>query len=64
MQKQHGRRCSSSSPCAAGDECVRLREDERILRLRFLGDGGREEVLLWSGPKVEVWEQGVFLLLV
>ena len=52
-------------------ECVRLREDERILRVTFkVNEGGRdraeresEEVLLWSGPKVEVWEQGVCIRL-
>ncbi|KIM76861.1 hypothetical protein PILCRDRAFT_825840 [Piloderma croceum F 1598] len=51
-------RCSSSNPCGGGEECVRLREDERILRITFRDDpGGREEVVLWSGPRVEVLEQ-------
>jgi hypothetical protein len=56
-------RCSSSNPCGGGEECVRLREDERILRITFRDDrGGREEVVLWSGPRVEVLEQGSCLL--
>ena len=55
-------RCSLATPCRADDECVRLREDEQILRITFRDDqrgSGREEVLLWSGPRVEVLEQGV-----
>ena len=56
------KRCSVSNPCPADSECVGLRKGERILRITFeAGEYGRKEVLLWSGPKVEVWDQGAYI---
>lgn len=62
-------RCFTRSDCrvrpetSASLECVRLAPREDILRIVIKppiweDDGDGERVVLWSGPTVEVWDQG------
>lgn len=47
-------RCHES--CGAGDVCILPEEGEQLLRLSVIKESN-EEVVLWSGPGMEVWEQ-------
>lgn len=60
----HERRCTSSDNCLDGSICIRPDDTERLMRLtvhRDWSSGALPEVILWSGPKEEVWEEGLVL---
>lgn len=55
--------CRARSETIASLECVRLAPREDILRIVLKSpiwedDAAGERVVLWSGPTVEVWDQG------
>lgn len=62
-KNQEPRRCSLSASCSPVSLCVWPRQGEQLLRISMrLSDSSPEEILLWSGPRREVWEQGVHAL--
>ncbi|KAJ7602419.1 hypothetical protein FB45DRAFT_966468 [Roridomyces roridus] len=57
-------RCTTSSNCSEAATCVRPDASAQILRLTVRFNEQVEQVILWSGPRVEVLEQlkiGTFL---
>lgn len=56
---EEGHRCSHRNPCKRGSICVHPRTGEQLLRIHFSGYDGDAQVLLWNGPRREVWEQGL-----
>jgi hypothetical protein len=50
-------RCSSSSACAENSTCVIYASSTPLLRIEISG-GEKSRIVLWSGPPLEVWEQG------
>lgn len=52
-------RCSFDADCPGNDSCLRLDGPGKLLRLMVhrLSDGV-SEVVLWSGPLKEVWDEG------
>ncbi|KAG2368942.1 hypothetical protein BDR07DRAFT_1605071 [Suillus spraguei] len=53
-------RCDSSTPCRESQSCVKPRGDRNILRITVNHEGTStedERIVLWSGPRYEVWEQ-------
>jgi S2P endopeptidase len=56
-------RCSVVQSCNSTFVCVRPSTNEQLLRIRF-GSAGSEKLVLWSGPALEVWEQGNIVLCV
>ncbi|EKM53148.1 uncharacterized protein PHACADRAFT_210853 [Phanerochaete carnosa HHB-10118-sp] len=55
------RRCAAAADCAEGNECVRLREDQHIMRVDFAppGHDGGHQTMVWSGPPEEFFEDVV-----
>ncbi|KAI0045918.1 hypothetical protein FA95DRAFT_74971 [Auriscalpium vulgare] len=53
-KEMNGPRCSDE--CAGAQTCVRPRAGELLLRILVRSDGD-DRVVLWRGPRVEVWEQ-------
>ena len=58
-------RCKSATDCTSIPDslCVRPDAKAQLLRLTvrlppLTGAGRNEEVVLWSGPRREVWEEG------
>jgi S2P endopeptidase len=55
-------RCDSSTSCLESQSCIKPRGDQDILRITVNHeDAGTEDerIVLWSGPRYEVWEQGM-----
>lgn len=54
------RRCTFDRDCSGNSTCVRPDGERKLLRLtvRRLGPDEVPEVVLWSGPLEEVWEEG------
>ncbi|KAG2128003.1 hypothetical protein DEU56DRAFT_742147 [Suillus clintonianus] len=53
-------RCDSSTSCLESQSCIKPRGDRNILRITVHQQGTSTEdkrVVLWSGPRYEVWEQ-------
>ncbi|TFK24087.1 hypothetical protein FA15DRAFT_704849 [Coprinopsis marcescibilis] len=51
-------RCESVADCPDGDVCGNLINKRELLRITVRdGNQGSDKVLLWSGPRIEVWEQ-------
>ncbi|KAG1852881.1 hypothetical protein DFJ58DRAFT_400600 [Suillus subalutaceus] len=52
-------RCDSSISCLESQSCIKPRGDRDILRITVHEGAGTEDerIVLWSGPKYEVWEQ-------
>ncbi|KAG1901551.1 uncharacterized protein F5891DRAFT_950498 [Suillus fuscotomentosus] len=53
-------RCDSSMSCLESQSCIKPREDRDILRITVNHEGAGtedERIVLWSGPRYEVWEQ-------
>ncbi|KAH7890390.1 hypothetical protein F5I97DRAFT_1799357 [Phlebopus sp. FC_14] len=50
-------RCSSNVECTSSTVCLMPRSDEQLLRITVELDFREEEVVLWKGPKREIWEQ-------
>ncbi|KAH7911755.1 hypothetical protein BJ138DRAFT_1084989 [Hygrophoropsis aurantiaca] len=55
-------RCSTVAECGAVETCVKLHDTEQLLRISLqrnpvLPSSINDEVILWAGPKAEVWEQ-------
>ncbi|KAG1765564.1 hypothetical protein EDD22DRAFT_774911 [Suillus occidentalis] len=53
-------RCDSSTSCLESQSCIKPRGDQDILRItvNHAGAGTEDErIVLWSGPRYEVWEQ-------
>ncbi|KIJ60749.1 hypothetical protein HYDPIDRAFT_98042 [Hydnomerulius pinastri MD-312] len=53
-------RCGSQTECAPVASCVVPRSDQQLLRIALvldLTDGEGEEVIVWKGPKREIWQQ-------
>ncbi|KAG2038034.1 hypothetical protein BDR03DRAFT_955573 [Suillus americanus] len=54
-------RCDSSASCLESQSCIKPRGDRDILRITVMNheETGPEDerVVLWSGPRYEVWEQ-------
>lgn len=48
-------RCDSSTLCSKSQSCIEPWGDRDILRITVQD----ERVVLWSGPRYEVWEQGM-----
>lgn len=51
-------RCASESGCKEGNLCVRPAEKEALLRLTMREGAQPEKVVLWSGPRREIWDEG------
>ncbi|KZP28018.1 hypothetical protein FIBSPDRAFT_1039738 [Athelia psychrophila] len=51
------RRCSAVNTCGRTSVCVHPRAGEQLLRVYFRVYDGDVQVLLWNGPRREVWEQ-------
>lgn len=58
-------RCTSDASCGRGYMCISPALSAELLRIITvdLGDGGVEKVVVWRGPRKEVWEQGEFISL-
>lgn len=63
MTENDRARCSSSSACPANFTCVIYASSNPLLRIQ-LGEGEALRIVLWSGPPLEVWEQGELFPLV
>ncbi|KAG1810641.1 uncharacterized protein BJ212DRAFT_1589654, partial [Suillus subaureus] len=53
-------RCDSSTSCLDSQSCLKPRGDREILRITVNDEGAgteNERIVLWSGPRYEVWEQ-------
>ncbi|KAG2148230.1 uncharacterized protein EDB93DRAFT_1250292 [Suillus bovinus] len=53
-------RCDSSTSCLESQSCIKPRGDRDILRITVNHEGTDtegERIVLWSGPRYEVWEQ-------
>ena len=58
----NGSRCSSGTNCLRDSTCARPDKTGQLLRLtvhRPSPSPKQEDVVLWSGPLQEVWEQGI-----
>jgi hypothetical protein len=53
------RRCDSEIDCSDAS-CVRLDTSAHLLRITVVSADKIEQVILWSGPPEEVYEQGLF----
>jgi hypothetical protein len=56
-------RCVSARDCLHGFACVRPHSSEQLVRLTVVSDPWsspewREEVILWKGPRDQIWKQG------
>lgn len=54
-------RCDSSTECSFVSSCVIPRRDQQLVRisaLKNLMGTSTEVVVVWKGPKEEIWEQG------
>lgn len=54
-------RCNSSTECSSSSSCVVPRRDQQLVRISVLrNDAGTsiEDIVVWKGPKEEIWEQG------
>lgn len=54
-------RCNSSAECSSFSSCVVPRRDQQLVRISILrshGDTSVEDMVVWKGPKDEIWEQG------
>ncbi|KIK93106.1 hypothetical protein PAXRUDRAFT_145793 [Paxillus rubicundulus Ve08.2h10] len=53
-------RCNSSTECAPAASCVVPRSDQQLVRITvawdYAGSSG-EDIVVWKGPKREIWEQ-------
>ncbi len=54
-------RCTTDAACGDNARCVLPREDAELLRISVLSDEGPERVILWRGPREEVWEEGMLV---
>ncbi|KAF9219284.1 hypothetical protein BS17DRAFT_717951 [Gyrodon lividus] len=50
-------RCSSSMKCAPSASCVVPRSDQQLVRITVARDYAGEDIVVWKGPKKEIWEQ-------
>lgn len=57
MTDNYRKRCSSSSTCTEHSICATYASPIPLLRIEISKDEGLRTVL-WSGPPLEVWEQG------
>jgi len=49
---------SSSKDCPAEQTCILPSPEAQLLRIKFVDmTRGREEIVIWKGPKAEVWRQ-------
>lgn len=56
-------RCKTSSDCTTSWSCIALRQDQQLVRITLMNalDDQQEQVVVWSGPRREIWEQGELL---
>lgn len=52
-------RCKTSSDCTTSWSCIALRQDQQLVRITLMNalDDQQEQVVVWSGPRREIWEQ-------
>lgn len=51
-------RCNASVACTPSSSCIALQRGQQLVRITLLNlSDGTEEVVLWSGPREEIWEQ-------
>ncbi|KAL4080055.1 hypothetical protein V8B97DRAFT_2054053 [Scleroderma yunnanense] len=52
-------RCDASGGCIPSSSCMALQRGQQLVRITLLdlSHDGEEEVVLWSGPREEIWEQ-------
>jgi len=62
MTDNHGKRCSPTSTCPETSICVTYTSSNPLLRIE-ISKNGELKTVLWSGPPLEVWEQGELFLL-
>lgn len=62
MTKDDRPRCSSSSPCVGNSTCLMHSSPNALLRIG-VGKDDDSRTVLWSGPPLEVWQQGNSILL-
>ena len=62
MAQNDRARCSSSSACVTNFTCVAYASPDPLLRIGVNADEALR-IVLWSGPPLEVWEQGEFFSL-
>ena len=58
MTDNHRTRCSPSGTCANNSICVTYTSSNPLLRIKINLDEETRTVL-WNGPPLEVWEQGI-----
>jgi len=52
-------RCNASVGCIPSSSCIALQRGQQLVRITLLNlSDGAEEVVLWNGPREEIWEQG------
>ena len=52
-------RCNASVACTPSSSCIALQRGQQLVRITLLNlSDGTEEVVHWSGPREEIWEQG------
>jgi len=56
MTDHHRKRCSSRSACAENSTCITYTSSNPLLRIEINKDKELKTVV-WSGPRLEVWEQ-------
>lgn len=56
-------RCTTSSDCiSASSKCIMPDVSSQLLRIRVVyPEETHEDIILWKGPREEVWEQGEFI---
>lgn len=51
-------RCNASVGCIPSSSCIALQRGQQLVRITLLNlSNGAEEVVLWNGPREEIWEQ-------
>ncbi|KAF8841485.1 hypothetical protein BDN67DRAFT_928192, partial [Paxillus ammoniavirescens] len=57
---ENAARCNSSMECATSTSCVVPRSDQQLVRITvawdYAGNSGKD-IVVWKGPKREIWEQ-------
>ncbi|KAH7919843.1 hypothetical protein BV22DRAFT_1099015 [Leucogyrophana mollusca] len=62
IMTQDRNRCTDVMRCGASEACIKPRDHEELLRISVQRDSAlreplSDEVILWAGPKTEIWEQ-------
>lgn len=58
-------RCNSSAECSSLSSCVSPRRDQQLVRISVLRNHAGtsiEDIVIWKGPKDEIWQQGTCIL--